>query len=115
VARDQVARPAQRAAADRDDGRDGPRHRARWDDFVETVFGLPGLGGLAATSLRTRDLPVLLGIVTYTTVAIVLLNLVVDLLYGVIDPRARLYQADFEGTVEPKPAQAQMPTLEPAS
>jgi peptide/nickel transport system permease protein len=83
--------------------------------FVETVFGLPGLGGLAATSLRTRDLPVLLGIVTYTTVAIVLLNLVVDLLYGVIDPRARLYQRDFEGTVEAKPAQAQMPTLEPAS
>ena len=74
--------------------------------FVETAFGLPGLGGLAAISLRTRDLPVLLGIVTYTTVAIVVINLVVDLLYGFLDPRARLYQRDFEGTVEERPAQA---------
>jgi peptide/nickel transport system permease protein len=82
--------------------------------FVESIFGLPGLGGLAATSLRTRDLPVLLGIVTYTTVAIVLLNLVIDLLYGWIDPRARLYQADFEGTVEAKPSQTPLATLEPA-
>jgi peptide/nickel transport system permease protein len=83
--------------------------------FVETVFGLPGLGGLAATSLRTRDLPVLLGIVTYTTVAIVVINLVVDLLYGWIDPRARLHKPDFEGTVDGKPAKAPLATLEPAS
>jgi peptide/nickel transport system permease protein len=83
--------------------------------FVESVFGLPGLGGLAATSLRTRDLPVLLGIVTYTTIAIVLLNLMIDLLYGVLDPRARLYQPDFEGSVEQQPAQTPVPKLEPAS
>jgi peptide/nickel transport system permease protein len=83
--------------------------------FVESVFGLPGLGGLAATSLRTRDLPVLLGIVTYTTLAIVILNLVIDLLYGVIDPRVRLSQRDFEGTVAPAQAQAPVATLEPAS
>jgi peptide/nickel transport system permease protein len=82
--------------------------------FVETAFGLPGLGGLAATSLRTRDLPVLLGIVTYTTLAIILINLVVDLLYGVIDPRARLYQRDFEGSVEERPAQSPIGGLEPA-
>jgi peptide/nickel transport system permease protein len=85
--------------------------------FVETAFGLPGLGGLAATSLRTRDLPVLLGIVTYTTVAIVVVNLVIDLLYGLIDPRVRLYQRDFEGTVEEQPAPASISGaggLEPA-
>jgi peptide/nickel transport system permease protein len=83
--------------------------------FVETAFGLPGLGGLAATSLRTRDLPVLLGIVTYTTIAIIAINLVIDLLYGFIDPRVRLYQRDYEGTVEDRPVQSPLGAgLEPA-
>src|SRR3712207_9414408 len=58
--------------------------------FVETVYGLPGLGRVAATSLARRDLPVLLGIVTYTTLAVVVVNFLIDVLYGLIDPRARM-------------------------
>jgi peptide/nickel transport system permease protein len=55
--------------------------------FIESVFGLPGLGGLLRTSINQRDLPVILGVVMFTTTAILLLNLIVDLVYSVIDPR----------------------------
>jgi peptide/nickel transport system permease protein len=58
-----------------------------WTIFVESVFGLPGLGGLLRTSIPNRDLPVILGVVMVTTTAILLLNLVVDVVYSVIDPR----------------------------
>lgn len=57
--------------------------------FVETAYGLPGLGRLFATSLARRDFPVLLGITIYTTLVVVVLNFLIDVLYGVIDPRAR--------------------------
>jgi peptide/nickel transport system permease protein len=57
--------------------------------FVETAYGLPGLGRLFATSLARRDLPVLLGITIYTTLVIVVVNFVIDVVYGFIDPRAR--------------------------
>jgi peptide/nickel transport system permease protein len=58
--------------------------------FVEQVFGLPGIGRLAVVSLSRRDLPVILGIVLVVTVAIVVLNLIVDLLYSWLDPRTRV-------------------------
>jgi peptide/nickel transport system permease protein len=58
--------------------------------FVESVFGLPGLGGILRGAITQRDLPIVLGVVTYTTIAILVLNLVVDLLYAFIDPRIRL-------------------------
>jgi peptide/nickel transport system permease protein len=57
--------------------------------FVETAYGLPGLGRLFATSLARRDFPVLLGITIYTTLLVVVVNFVIDVVYGVIDPRAR--------------------------
>jgi peptide/nickel transport system permease protein len=55
--------------------------------FVERAFGLPGIGRLLVTSLGGRDLPVVLGIVVFVTTAILLFNLVVDLLYPLLDPR----------------------------
>jgi peptide/nickel transport system permease protein len=55
--------------------------------FIESVFGLPGLGGLLRTSINQRDLPVILGVVMFTTTAILILNLIVDLVYALIDPR----------------------------
>ena len=55
--------------------------------FVERAFGLPGIGRLLVTSLGGRDLPVVLGIVVVVTTAILLFNLVVDLLYPLLDPR----------------------------
>jgi peptide/nickel transport system permease protein len=58
--------------------------------FVETVYGLPGLGRTAVRALQRQDLPVILGIVVWTTITILVLNLIVDLLYNWLDPRVRL-------------------------
>jgi peptide/nickel transport system permease protein len=61
--------------------------------YVETVFGLPGLGSLWLHSLGGQiggfDLPVILGLVVFTGLIVIVANLAVDLLYGVIDPRVR--------------------------
>ncbi len=56
---------------------------------VEFVFALPGLGSLAVSSVFSRDIPVILGIVMTTAVIIVAVNVVVDLTYGYFNPRAR--------------------------
>ena len=60
--------------------------------FVESVFGLPGLGGLMLEGLRRRDPPLVLGVVMFVAVCIVLFTLIVDLMYGVLDPRVRSVQ-----------------------
>ena len=57
--------------------------------FVETVYGLPGVGRTALTAMTRRDLPVLLGVVLFVTTAIALANLIVDLVCGWLDPRIR--------------------------
>ena len=54
---------------------------------VETVFSRAGVGRLMQTSVMAQDIPVVLGIVVLSTVAFVLINLIVDLLYPLIDPR----------------------------
>jgi peptide/nickel transport system permease protein len=61
--------------------------------FIEQVFRLPGLGSMAARAARGDigfDLPVLIGVVLVVSTIIVLLNLVVDLIYAVLDPRVRV-------------------------
>ncbi|OFS15934.1 ABC transporter permease [Kytococcus sp. HMSC28H12] len=58
--------------------------------FTETIFGLPGMGKLAIESFGHDDLPVIAGTVIVGAVLVTLGNLIVDLLYGVIDPRVRL-------------------------
>jgi peptide/nickel transport system permease protein len=58
--------------------------------FTETVFALPGLGKTALNAIATFDLPTLQGIVVFATISIIVINLAVDLLYVVIDPRIRL-------------------------
>ncbi|WP_377845408.1 ABC transporter permease [Bosea sp. UC22_33] len=55
--------------------------------LVETVFGWPGLGRLLFDALQQRDLNLLLGILFISSILVVAANLVVDLLYGVLDPR----------------------------
>lgn len=57
---------------------------------TETVFNIPGIGQLIINSVERRDYAVIQGTVLMITVSYVLINLVVDLLYGVIDPRVRL-------------------------
>jgi peptide/nickel transport system permease protein len=58
--------------------------------FTEAVFSLPGLGRTAVNAVDTYDLPVVQGVVVFSTIAIIVFNLLVDLLYAWIDPRIRL-------------------------
>jgi len=58
--------------------------------FIENVFARPGWGRLMVTAISDRDFPVIQGMVLFTATGYVLLNLVVDILYGVIDPRIGL-------------------------
>ncbi|MDJ0345859.1 ABC transporter permease [Streptomyces sp. H10-C2] len=57
--------------------------------FVETVFAMPGLGSLTQQATVQHDIPVIQGAVLYITVLVVLVNLLVDLAYGRLDPRVR--------------------------
>ncbi len=57
---------------------------------VETVFAWPGLGLLAYESLFARDLNLLLGIFFICACLVVVVNLVVDIVYSMLDPRIEL-------------------------
>lgn len=57
---------------------------------AETVFGWPGIGRLAVTSAFRRDYPVIMGITIVISIAVLLSNLLVDLLYAVVNPRVEL-------------------------
>ena len=56
---------------------------------VEQVFGINGLGQLAVKSVRDRDLPMMQGIVLVSVIVVTASNLIVDLLYGWLNPRVR--------------------------
>ena len=56
---------------------------------VETIFSWPGMGQVAFNAARARDIPLILGATLVGAAAVVLGNLVADLLYAVVDPRAR--------------------------
>ncbi len=58
--------------------------------FVEAAFVLPGLGSLAVTAAQEHDLPVVEGIALYFTTATVVINLLVDITYGWLNPRVRV-------------------------
>jgi peptide/nickel transport system permease protein len=58
--------------------------------FTESVFDLPGLGQTALIAVTYGDLAILEGVVVFATLAIVVFNLVIDLLYAWMDPRIRL-------------------------
>ncbi len=58
--------------------------------ITETIFALPGLGRLMVNSINTRDYPVVQGIVVMTAMFLMMMNLLVDLSYGWLDPRIRL-------------------------
>ncbi len=57
--------------------------------LTEAIFGWPGLGQLAVTAISQRDIPLVQGVVLVFALMFTIVNLVVDLLYGVIDPRIR--------------------------
>lgn len=56
---------------------------------VEQVFGIPGLGQLAVRAVLDRDLPMIQGIVVVSATAVIVVNLIVDMLYGYLNPRLR--------------------------
>ncbi len=57
---------------------------------IEAVFGWPGVGLQAWTAIRNQDTPMIMGTVLFASVAVVLLNLLVDFIYIGLDPRVRL-------------------------
>ncbi|WP_280423844.1 ABC transporter permease [Nocardia carnea] len=56
---------------------------------IEIIYNMPGLGSLAVNSVQNHDVPVLLGFVLFTTVVVILVNLVVDISYGYFNPKVR--------------------------
>jgi peptide/nickel transport system permease protein len=58
--------------------------------LVETIYSWPGLGQYAYNSAKNLDLPAIMGVSIVVAGVYIVVNLVVDLLYGVIDPRIRV-------------------------
>jgi peptide/nickel transport system permease protein len=58
--------------------------------LVEIVFGIPGIGRLALDAVQQRDYPMVQGSVLFIATFFILINLLVDVLYGVLDPRIRV-------------------------
>ena len=56
---------------------------------VETIFAFPGMGRLAADSIFFRDFPALQGVVLVMALAVLVCNLLTDMLYAYVDPRIR--------------------------
>ncbi|TGB04326.1 oligopeptide ABC transporter permease [Halobacillus salinus] len=57
---------------------------------IETIFAIPGLGEQFVKSINTNDFPIIMGTTLFSSFAFVVMILVIDLLYGLIDPRIRL-------------------------
>jgi peptide/nickel transport system permease protein len=58
--------------------------------FTENVFNLPGLGNEIIRAYNNNDLPVIVGVVVFATIAIIIFNFIVDVTYAFLDPRIRL-------------------------
>ena len=56
---------------------------------IETVFNIPGIGRLLVNAVARRDYPVIQGVVLFMALTFVFINLFVDILYGLIDPRVK--------------------------
>lgn len=56
---------------------------------TETVFGLPGVGRLVVSSVLRRDYPIIQGTVLIVAAIYVLVNLAIDIVYALVDPRIR--------------------------
>jgi peptide/nickel transport system permease protein len=58
--------------------------------IIEQIFSIPGLGSLMLQAIDTKDLPIIQGVVLLTAVIFVVVNLVVDIGYGILNPRVRV-------------------------
>ncbi len=61
---------------------------------IERVFSIPGLGDQLIISVQDNDHPMILGLTFYYTAIYMIIILIIDILYGIIDPRVRLYGGD---------------------
>jgi len=66
-------------------------------------------------AIPSKDLPVILGVVTFTTIGILVLNLVVDLAYAMIDPRVRMAQESRARRPRSTRRTAPAPVADPAA
>ncbi|WP_291259817.1 ABC transporter permease [Fusobacterium sp.] len=57
--------------------------------IIEQIFSIPGIGRLMITAIINRDLPLVQGLIFYTSVVLVVINFIIDILYSIIDPRIR--------------------------
>ena len=57
--------------------------------LVEYIFNWPGLSTLLVTALGRRDYPVVQGVILTSASLFIIFNMIVDMLYGVLDPRVR--------------------------
>jgi peptide/nickel transport system permease protein len=57
--------------------------------IIESIFSWPGIGMLAYEAIRQRDYPVQIGVALIAAVAVLLANLLTDIIYGMVDPRIR--------------------------
>jgi peptide/nickel transport system permease protein len=57
---------------------------------TETVFAWPGIGLMVIDAIQTRDFPVIQGIILLSAAIVIFFNLIVDILYGYLDPRIRI-------------------------
>ena len=58
--------------------------------IIEQIFSLPGIGEYILAAISEKDLPVVQGVVLVTATAFVLINLIVDVIYGYLNPKIRL-------------------------
>jgi len=58
--------------------------------LTETIFSVPGLGRTAVNATFNQDLPIVMAVVLFSAFFIIFANIIVDILYAVIDPRVRL-------------------------
>ncbi|WP_371286758.1 ABC transporter permease subunit [Dorea sp.] len=58
--------------------------------LVENVFALPGLGSLLINAINTSDYPIVQSVMLLLVAVFLILNLIVDIIYAIIDPRIRL-------------------------
>ena len=62
--------------------------------IIEQVFSIPGLGRILLTSISNRDYPVVMAVIVCIAVLVLVVNMAVDLIYGLIDPRITAEQGE---------------------
>jgi peptide/nickel transport system permease protein len=57
---------------------------------TEAVFSIPGIGSYMINAAKTRDIPIVMGIIIFVAIFVAVINLFVDLIYAIVDPRVKL-------------------------